>query len=88
MGRDIPFYASLEVQELTGARGGWGGVGGGGEGAALGSEAVTEGGGEGDEVVISLSFQDMNWQKVVWRKLSGSNKAWSEASEATERWES
>ena len=31
------------------------------EGVALGSEAVTEGGGEGDEVVISLSFQDMNW---------------------------
>ena len=29
--------------------------------AALGSEAVTEGGGEGNEVVISLSFQDMNW---------------------------
>ena len=42
------------------------------EGAALGSEAVTEGGGEGNEVVISLSFQDMNWWKVVWRKLSGS----------------
>ena len=57
------------------------------EGAALGSEAVTEGGGEGDEVVISLSFQDMNWWKVVWRKLSGS-KAWSEASEDTEMCES
>ena len=42
------------------------------EGAVLGSEAVTEGGGEGDEVVISLSFQDINWWKVLWRKLSGS----------------
>ena len=31
---------------------------------------MTEGGGEGDEMVISLSFQDMNWWKVVWRKLS------------------
>ena len=57
------------------------------EGVALGSEAVIEGGGEGDEVVISLSFQDMNWWKVVWRKLLGS-KAWSVASEGTERWES
>ena len=57
------------------------------EGAALGSEAVIEGGGEADEVVISLSLQDMNWWKVVWRKLSGS-KAWSVASEDTQRWES
>ena len=57
------------------------------EEAFLGSEAVTEGGGEGDEVVISLSFQDMNWWKVVWRKLSGS-KAWSVVSEDTEIWES
>ena len=57
------------------------------EGGALGSAAVTEGGGEGDEVVISLSFQDMYWWKVVWRKLSGSN-AWSEASEDTEMCES
>ena len=63
--RDIPFDAFLEVQELTGTRGR-------GEGAALGLDAVTEGGGEGDEVVISLSFQDMNWWKVVWRKLEGS----------------
>ena len=31
------------------------------EGGALGSEVVTEGGGEGDEVVISLSFHDINW---------------------------
>ena len=61
---DIPLNASIEVQELTSIEGG--------EGAALGSEAVTEGGGEGDEVVISLNFQDMNWWKVVWRKLSGS----------------
>ena len=57
------------------------------EGGALGSEELTEGGGEGDEVVISLSFQDMYWWKVVWRKLSGSN-AWSEASEDTEMCES
>ena len=28
----------------------------GAEGAALGSEVVTEGGGEGDEVVISFEF--------------------------------
>ena len=31
-----------------------------GEGAALVLDAVTEGEGEGDELVISLSFQDMN----------------------------
>ena len=55
------------------------------EGVALGSEAVTEWGGDGYEVLISLSFQDMNWWKVLWRKLSGS-KAWSVASEDTERW--
>ena len=57
------------------------------EGIALGSEAVTEGGGEGDEVVISLSFQDINWWKAVWRKLSGSN-ACSVASDDTEMCES
>ena len=57
------------------------------EGVALGADAVTDGGDEGGEVVISLSFQDMNWWKVVWRKLSGS-KAWSVASEDTKRWES
>ena len=33
---------------------------------------MIEGGGEGDEEVMSLSFQDMNWWKVVWRKLEGS----------------
>ena len=38
MGRDIPFDALFKIQELTGAKGG--------EGAALGPEAVTEGGGE------------------------------------------
>ena len=43
IGRDIPFDASLEVQELTGA--------GGREGTALGVDAMAEGGGgsEGDE---------------------------------------
>ena len=52
LGRDIPLNASLEVQELTGTRGR------GGRSAALRSDAVTEGGGEGDEVVISLSFHE------------------------------
>ena len=33
---------------------------------------MTEGAGEGDKVVISLSFHDMNWWKVVWRKFEGS----------------
>ena len=64
VGRDIPFDASFEVQELTGARGR--------EREALGLDAVTEGGGEGEEVVISLSSQDMKWWKVVQRKLAGS----------------
>ena len=45
----------------------------GAEGATLGLDAVTEGRGEGDEVVISLGVQDMYWWKVVYWKLEGSN---------------